>query len=111
MSLQVGGGTVLSGALSQIDWASGPYFIKTETDPSGGTNYSITGTSQMLSVPYALFSANGTPGPQGPGKLVHKAQSDKQVRPAQPEPPAAMEKTPSFEPPLRPPEPIAPTVE
>ncbi len=66
VSLQVGGGTVVSGALAQIDWASGPYFIKTETDPSGGTNYSITGTSQMLSVPYALFSANETPGPQGP---------------------------------------------
>jgi uncharacterized protein (TIGR02145 family) len=66
VSLQVGGGTVVTGTLAQIDWASGPYFIKTETDPSGGTNYTITGTSQMLSVPYALFSANGTPGPQGP---------------------------------------------
>ena len=66
VSLQVGGGTVVSGAMAQIDWASGPYFIKTETDPSGGNNYSIAGSSQMLSVPYALFSANGTPGPQGP---------------------------------------------
>ncbi len=66
LSLQVGGGTVVSGTLAQIDWSSGPYFIKTETDPFGGTNYSITGISQMLSVPYALFSANGTPGPQGP---------------------------------------------
>ncbi|MFA4853576.1 MAG: collagen-like protein, partial [Bacteroidales bacterium] len=35
------------------------------TDPSGGTSYSIIGTSEFLSVPYALFSANGTPGPQG----------------------------------------------
>jgi uncharacterized protein (TIGR02145 family) len=66
VSLQVGGGTVVSGTMAQIDWASGPYFIKTETDPSGGSNYSITGSSQMLSVPYALFSANGIPGPQGP---------------------------------------------
>ncbi len=31
----------------------------TETDPEGGTNYSIIGTSQMLSVPYALYAANG----------------------------------------------------
>ena len=38
VSLQVGGGTVVTGALAQIDWASGPYFIKTETDPAGGTN-------------------------------------------------------------------------
>jgi hypothetical protein len=56
----------VTGTLAQIDWATGPYFIKTETDPSGGSNYTITGTSQMLSVPYSLFSANGTPGPQGP---------------------------------------------
>jgi hypothetical protein len=66
VSLQVGGGTVVSGSLSAIDWATGPYFIKTETDPEGGSNYSISGTSQLLSVPYALYSANGTPGPQGP---------------------------------------------
>jgi len=66
ISLQVGGGTVVSGSMSSIDWAAGPYFIKTETDPEGGTNYSISGSSQLLSVPYALFSANGTSGPQGP---------------------------------------------
>ena len=53
-------------ASGPIDWASGPYFIKTETDPEGGTNYTITGTSQLLSVPYALYAENGgTPGPQG----------------------------------------------
>lgn len=39
-----------------IDWFDGPYFIKTETDPTGGTNYIITGTSQLLSVPYALHA-------------------------------------------------------
>ncbi len=66
ISLQVGGGSVVSGSMSSIDWAAGPYFIKTETDPEGGTNYSISGTSQLLSVPFALYSANGTPGPQGP---------------------------------------------
>ena len=66
VTLQVGGGTVVSGSMSGIDWAAGPYFIKTETDPEGGSNYSITGSSQLLSVPYALYSANGTPGPQGP---------------------------------------------
>ncbi|MEQ9412714.1 MAG: fibrobacter succinogenes major paralogous domain-containing protein, partial [Cyclobacteriaceae bacterium] len=41
---------------SVIDWASGLYFIKTETDLAGGTNYTITGTSQLLSVPYALHA-------------------------------------------------------
>ena len=48
--------TVVTGDFSQINWSDGPYFIKTETDPSGGTNYTITGTSQLLSVPFALHS-------------------------------------------------------
>ena len=65
VSLQIGAGTVLSGTFSVINWASGPYFIQTETDPLGGTLYSIIGTSELTSVPYALFSANGTPGPIG----------------------------------------------
>ncbi len=58
VSLQVGGGTVQSGSLATIDWGNGPYFIKSETDPNGGTNYTIAGTQQMMSVPYALFAAN-----------------------------------------------------
>jgi hypothetical protein len=55
-SIEIGGGTVVSGNFSTIDWASGPYFVKTETDPAGGTSYTITGTSQLLSVPYALHA-------------------------------------------------------
>jgi hypothetical protein len=47
---------ILSGDFSAIDWADGPYFIKVETDPTGGTNYTITGTSQLLSVPYAQYA-------------------------------------------------------
>ena len=66
VSLEIGAGTVVSGTFGGINWANGPYFIKTQTDPLGGTNYTIVGSSQLLSVPYALFSANGTPGPQGP---------------------------------------------
>jgi hypothetical protein len=50
--------TVVSGDLSAMDWSDGPYFIKRETDPSGGTNYTISGTSQLLSVPYALHSGS-----------------------------------------------------
>jgi uncharacterized protein (TIGR02145 family) len=56
VSLEIGTGTVESGDFTTIDWANGPYFIKTETDPAGGTSYSITGTSQLLSVPYALHA-------------------------------------------------------
>ncbi|MBN2612424.1 MAG: hypothetical protein JXB00_12775 [Bacteroidales bacterium] len=56
VNIEIGNGTVQNGSFSNIDWANGPYFIKTETDPAGGTEYSITGTSQLLSVPYALHA-------------------------------------------------------
>lgn len=62
--IEIGGRT----GFDAIDWASGPYFIKTETDPAGGTNYTISGTSQLLSVPYALYSktsGSSLPGPKG----------------------------------------------
>lgn len=58
VSIEIGGGTLVSGDFSTIDWANGPYFVKTETDPTGGTSYTITGTSQLLSVPYALHAKN-----------------------------------------------------
>jgi len=58
VSIEIGGitATVVSGDFTTIDWANGPYFIKTETDPTGGTSYTITGTSQLLSIPYALHA-------------------------------------------------------
>jgi hypothetical protein len=56
VSIEIGAGTVVSGNFATIDWANGPYFIKTETDLNGGANYTITGTSQLLSVPYALHA-------------------------------------------------------
>jgi hypothetical protein len=57
LSLQIGTGTATTGTFASINWAAGPYFIKTETDPSGGTNYTITGTQEILSVPYAMYAA------------------------------------------------------
>jgi uncharacterized protein (TIGR02145 family) len=71
MTLQVGGGSAVSGSISSIDWSAGPYFIKTETDPEGGTNYSISGSSQLLSVPYALYSGNGFPAGTAPGQMMY----------------------------------------
>jgi uncharacterized protein (TIGR02145 family) len=68
-SLQIGTGTVLNGSFTNINWSQGPYFITTETDPKGGTSYTIVSTQQLLSVPYALYaetSGSSTPGPQGP---------------------------------------------
>jgi hypothetical protein len=54
-TLEIGLGTITSGSLT-ISWENGPYFIKTEIDPAGGTAYSIFATSQLSSVPYALHA-------------------------------------------------------
>lgn len=62
VSLKIGEGTLVtgSGLFADINWQNGPYFIKTETDPAGGTTYSITGTSELMSVPYALQAKTAT---------------------------------------------------
>ncbi len=65
VSISIGAGKGLSGNFATIDWSKGPYFVKTETDVAGGTSYSLTTTSQLLSVPYALYAANSQPGPKG----------------------------------------------
>jgi hypothetical protein len=57
LDIEIGGGTVVSGTYyNGIYWEGGPYFLKTEIDPSGGTNYIITSTSELLSVPYSNYS-------------------------------------------------------
>lgn len=52
----IGTGDEKEDAFDQIDWSAGPYFLKTEADPDGGQNYTISATTQFLSVPYALYS-------------------------------------------------------
>jgi uncharacterized protein (TIGR02145 family) len=52
----IGSGTVISGDFTAIDWSTGSYFVKTEIDPAGGTSYTLEGTDQLLSVPYAYFA-------------------------------------------------------
>ena len=64
-AIEIGIGTVINGSFATIAWGTNNYFIKTETDPTGGTNYTISGTSQFLSVPYALFAASGNAGTTG----------------------------------------------
>jgi hypothetical protein len=56
VSISIGGGSVVMGSFVNIDWSKGPYFVQTETDPAGGTNYSLTSVSQLLSVPYAIHA-------------------------------------------------------
>ncbi|KFC18863.1 hypothetical protein [Chryseobacterium sp. FH1] len=76
ISLEIGSGTVLSGTFSAIDWGTNNYYLKTETDPAGGTNYTITGTSQLLSVPYALYAKSSGGGGGGSLTLPYSATAN-----------------------------------
>ena len=67
VNIVVGQGTVISGDFTLIDWSTGVYFVEVSADETGGTNYAVLGTQQLMSVPYALYAENsGTPGPAGP---------------------------------------------
>ena len=73
VTLSIGGGNVQQGAFADIDWANGTYFLKTETDPNGGSNYSISTTQQLLSVPYALYAKEAGNIPTNVGELTNDA--------------------------------------
>jgi len=61
-SLEIGTGNIVSGTFASIDWSTGTYYIKTETDLAGGNTYTISGASQLLSVPYALYAGGSNGG-------------------------------------------------
>lgn len=44
-------------SLDDVDWSQGPYFLKSEVDPTGGNNYTVSTVQQLLSVPYAMRAA------------------------------------------------------
>jgi len=58
-NLQVGEGTTVNGDFGEIDWGNGAHFLQVEIDSEGGSNFQLVGTSQLLSVPYALYAENG----------------------------------------------------
>lgn len=55
-SIVIGNGTAVSGTFAGINWASGTKWLKTEIDIAGGNNYVLMGSSQFMSVPYALYA-------------------------------------------------------
>jgi len=59
-NLAIGGGTLVSGNFTNITWSNGDKYLKIEMDATGGNNFSLVGTSQLLSVPYALNAGNGS---------------------------------------------------
>ncbi len=58
LTLEVGAGSVATGTFAAIDWSQGPYFLKTEMDVNGGTNYTILGVTEFVSVSYAKMAEN-----------------------------------------------------
>jgi uncharacterized protein (TIGR02145 family) len=64
-TIEIGDGTPVSGTFGGIEWSKGTYYLQTETDPTGGTNYTIIGTNQILSVPYALYAKSAANGFSG----------------------------------------------
>lgn len=56
VTLTVGSGTVVTGDFATISWGTASKFLKVEVDPAGGTSYMDMGTTQLLSVPYALYA-------------------------------------------------------
>jgi len=58
VNLNIGQGSPESGTFGTIDWSNAPYFMRISMDINGGTSYQVMGTSELLSVPYALYSGN-----------------------------------------------------
>jgi len=58
ISFEFGGGLVATGSMLGLDWSDGPYFLRTEVDLTGSTNYQFLGGQQLLSVPFALYAAS-----------------------------------------------------
>jgi hypothetical protein len=56
MSIEIGTGNIISGNFEMIEWNAGPFFAKTEIDLNGSTNYTISGVSELLSVPFSFMS-------------------------------------------------------
>ena len=55
-NLTIGQGTVVSGVFASINWGMNSKFLKVEMDATGGTTFAAVGTTQLLSVPYAMHA-------------------------------------------------------
>jgi hypothetical protein len=55
-NLVIGAGAVQSGNMATIDWSNDNYYLKVGMDATGGSSFVTMGTTQLLSVPYALYA-------------------------------------------------------
>lgn len=69
-TLEIGQGAPVTGTFNTINWSTGSYFMQVQLDPAGGTSYTNMGTTQLLTVPFAMYAASagtsGTTGATGP---------------------------------------------
>jgi hypothetical protein len=72
-NLVIGAGAVQSGNMATIDWSNDTYYLKVGMDAAGGSSFVTMGTTQLLSVPYALYakSAGSVNGNTGSGNFTH----------------------------------------
>jgi len=56
VSIEIGDGLVIDGDFTNINWANSHYYLQIETDLNGGASYTISGITQVLSVPYAFHA-------------------------------------------------------
>jgi hypothetical protein len=54
VTLEIGTGSEKTGNFNLIDWNADKYFLKAETDPAGGNNYSQVITTQLLNIPFEV---------------------------------------------------------
>jgi len=73
VSFEFGAGLVATGTMLGMDWSAGPYFIRTEVDLTGSTNYQFLGGQQLLSVPFALYAATAGSVASGSGTGLRTA--------------------------------------
>ncbi len=59
-NIVIGRGVSTLNKLDSVKWNTGNHFLSMEIDPNGGKNFLLLGVTQLLSVPYALYSGNGS---------------------------------------------------
>jgi hypothetical protein len=57
VTLNIGLGAATTGTMAAVTWATGSKFLRVEVDINGAANFTVLGTTQFLSVPYALYAA------------------------------------------------------
>lgn len=74
VSLEIGSGAAVFGDFSSILWYNSSYFLETQVDINGDSNFSLMGTTQLLSVPYALHAKTADTVINLPAPEPHRAE-------------------------------------